>query len=93
MTRARGDVAAQDRVLQSLSYKNVLKRGYAVVRDDENRPVPQAAALASGMAISIEFADGQIGAITTEGGPAPTTKKRVVKAPTAGEPPKQGTLF
>lgn len=93
MTRARGDVAAQDRVLQSLSYKNVLKRGYAVVRDDENRPVSQAAALASGMPISIEFADGQIGAIMTEGGPAPTTKKRVVKAPAAGEPPKQGTLF
>jgi exodeoxyribonuclease VII large subunit len=94
LTRARGELVAQDRVLQSLSYKNVLKRGYAVIRDDENRPVSQAAALSAGMGISIEFADGRAGAITTEGGtPSAGVKKRPAKVSEAAAPPKQGSLF
>jgi exodeoxyribonuclease VII large subunit len=91
LTRARAELSAQDRVLQSLSYKNVLKRGYAVIRDEENRPVSQASALSAGMGIAIEFADGRVGAMTTEGGAAPSgTRKRAARA---GEPPKQGSLF
>jgi exodeoxyribonuclease VII large subunit len=91
LVRARGEVAAQDRVLQSLSYKNVLKRGYAVVRDEEDKPVSLAAALAGGAAISIEFADGRVDAMTTEGGvPPAAVKKRATKTM---EPPKQGSLF
>jgi exodeoxyribonuclease VII large subunit len=99
LVRARGEVAAQDRVLQSLSYKNVLKRGYAVVRDEEDKPVSLAAALAGGTAISIEFADGRIGAVTGEGGSEPSStppsaaRKRPPKAKVPGNPPKQGSLF
>ncbi|CCM74033.1 exodeoxyribonuclease VII large subunit [Rhizobium mesoamericanum] len=94
LTRARGELTAQDRVLQSLSYKNVLKRGYAVIRDDENKPVSQAAMLSSGMGISIEFADGHVGAVTTEAGTAPATpKKRAAKPQGEQVPPKQGSLF
>ena len=94
VTRARGELVAQDRVLQSLSYKNVLKRGYAVIRDDENRPISQAAMLSSGAGISIEFADGRVGAITTEGGEAPAgARKRSAKPSEPGTPPKQGSLF
>jgi exodeoxyribonuclease VII large subunit len=91
LARARAELAAQDRVLQSLSYKNVLKRGYAVIRDDENKPISQAAGLAAGTGVSIEFSDGRIGAITTEGGAPPSTgKKRATKPVDA---PKQGSLF
>jgi exodeoxyribonuclease VII large subunit len=91
LARARAALAAQDRVLQSLSYKNVLKRGYAVIRDEDNRPVSQAAGLSTGMGIAIEFADGRVGAVTTEGGAAPSgARKRPAKA---GDPPKQGSLF
>jgi exodeoxyribonuclease VII large subunit len=91
LTRARAELSAQDRILQSLSYKNVLKRGYAVIRDEDNRPVSQASALSAGMGIAIEFADGRVGAMTTEGGAAPSgARKRTVRA---GEPPKQGSLF
>ncbi|MBB3398383.1 exodeoxyribonuclease VII large subunit [Rhizobium sp. BK060] len=94
LTRARGELTAQDRVLQSLSYKNVLKRGYAVIRDDENRPVSQAAMLSSGAGISIEFADGRVGAVTTDGGPpSATQKKRAAKPQDEQAPPKQGSLF
>ncbi|AJC77559.1 exodeoxyribonuclease 7 large subunit [Rhizobium etli bv. phaseoli str. IE4803] len=91
LTRARAELSAQDRVLQSLSYKNVLKRGYAVIRDEDDRPVSQAAALSTGMGIAIEFADGRVGAMTTEGGAPPAgAKKRSAKL---AEPPKQGSLF
>ena len=89
--------------MQSLSYKNVLKRGYAVVRDEADRPVSLAAALATGAAISIEFADGRVDAVTGDSPAAPPPamppsdvppqKKRTVKPADAGDPPKQGSLF
>ncbi|PST23220.1 exodeoxyribonuclease VII large subunit [Rhizobium sp. JAB6] len=104
LTRARSELTAQERILQSLSYKNVLKRGYAVIRDEDGRPVSLAAALSTGAAISIEFADGRIGAVTGDDPitPSPSTplsstapsKKRVSKpAEPAAAPPKQGSLF
>lgn len=66
LSMAKGAIAAQDRMLQSLSYKNVLKRGYAVVRDEEDRPLSSAALISAGQAISLEFADGRVAA--TAGG-------------------------
>ncbi|MFS8046717.1 exodeoxyribonuclease VII large subunit [Rhizobium sp. BR 314] len=103
LTRARSELVAQERILQSLSYKNVLKRGYAVVRDEDDRPVSLAAALSTGAAISIEFADGRIGAVTGDAAiPPPSStppsgtspsKKRAVKPAEATAPPKQGSLF
>lgn len=48
-------------MLQSLSYKNVLQRGYAVIRDAGDRPVSRAVALGAGAAISIGFSDGHVG--------------------------------
>jgi exodeoxyribonuclease VII large subunit len=97
IAQARGVIVAQERVLKSLSYKNVLARGYAVIRDDENRPVASASALAAGAAISIEFADGNIDAVTGEGPPpsagGAVPRKRPPKGETLGDPPKQGSLF
>jgi exodeoxyribonuclease VII large subunit len=97
LVRARGELVAQDRVLQSLSYKNVLRRGYAVIRDELDKPVSTASALAAGTAISIEFSDGRVHAVTGEGGtaPSPSTppKKRAAKSTELVDPPKQGTLF
>jgi exodeoxyribonuclease VII large subunit len=93
--RRRSTIVAQDRILQSLSYRNVLKRGYALVRDATGAPVKAAAALSLNQAIAIEFADGSINAVTTEGGtptPPQPVKKRGEK-PAPVEPPKQGTLF
>ncbi|OED00129.1 exodeoxyribonuclease VII large subunit [Rhizobium sp. YK2] len=103
LTRARSELTAQERILQSLSYKNVLKRGYAVVRDEDDRPVSLAAALATGAAISIEFADGRIGAVTGDDASPPSSstplsgaapsKKRATKPAEPAAPPKQGSLF
>ncbi|MCO5732743.1 exodeoxyribonuclease VII large subunit [Rhizobium sp. SSA_523] len=105
MARHRATLAAQDRVLQSLSYKNVLKRGFAVIRGEDDQPLTRASAIATGQALSIEFADGRVAATAGEGsepavamGPAAalTPRKRTPKsAPEQGpeDGPKQGTLF
>lgn len=95
-SRRRSAVMAHDRILQSLSYRNVLKRGYALVRDDAGMPVREAAALSQGMAISLEFSDGSVSAVTGDSGSAPPQtaqlRKRVEK-PAPATPPKQGSLF
>lgn len=95
LRRRRSTIVAQDRILQSLSYRNVLKRGYALVRDETGVPVKAASSLSLNQAIAIEFADGSIDAVTTEGGaptpPQPVKKRAEKQAP--AEPPKQGSLF
>jgi exodeoxyribonuclease VII large subunit len=52
-------------LLESLSYHRVLERGYAVVRDAGGGAVSAAASLAAGDAVSIELADGRVGAQVT----------------------------
>ena len=92
LRRLKGALAAQDRVLQSLSYRNVLQRGFALVRDAAGEPVKQAAAVTAGMALSLEFADGRVSAVAGEEGapPTPAPKKRPVRPVV---PTKQGSLF
>ncbi|MHA7969417.1 exodeoxyribonuclease VII large subunit [Rhizobium sp. CAU 1783] len=80
----RATLSGHERMLQSLSYKNVLMRGYAVIRDAADRPVSRAAALSAGAAISIEFADGRLGAVTEGGDGTPSRPSSLPEAPTAG---------
>jgi len=49
--------------LDNLSYRRVLDRGYALVRDSTGGSVTAAAATSAGMAVSIEFHDGVAGAV------------------------------
>lgn len=100
--RARLDGLAK--LLAALSYRGVLARGYALVRDAAGLPVRAAAALASGQAIAVEFADGSVGAVVggtpaaapspapvpTE--PAPRPAVRAKRRPGSG-PSDQGSLF
>ncbi len=105
LTRNRGLISGQDRVLQSLSYKNVLKRGYAVIRDASDRPLTSAARIRAGQVLAVELADGRVQAIaegatspldakTNEAsGRKPAAPKAAPNAERAVEPPKQGSLF
>nr|CAD6427357.1 exodeoxyribonuclease VII large subunit [Rhizobium sp. Q54] len=100
LTKNRSLMGAQDRILQSLSYKNVLKRGYAVVRDAGGRPLTRAAAIGAGQALAIEWADGRVSAVAgaeaaTVPPPTPATEvpRKKPKPATVSEPPKQGSLF
>ncbi len=98
MAQNRSGLAAHERILQSLSYKNVLKRGYAVIRDEENRPLTRAAAVAPGAVISVEFADGEVSAVAGADAPAladtssAQVRKKSVK-PVSSNPGNQGSLF
>lgn len=89
--RRRALLQAQGRMLESLSYRNVLGRGYALVRDEEGHPVKGAAELGPGRAIAIEFADGTVDAVTGGGGAPP--RRKPAKPQEGDPPPRQGSLF
>jgi exodeoxyribonuclease VII large subunit len=86
-------------LLESLSFRRVLERGYAVVRDAGGKPVTVAAGLAAGDAVSVEFKDGAVGAEITGAmeptRPAQRSKNESKSGRTAektekAEKPKQG---
>ncbi|TPP09550.1 exodeoxyribonuclease VII large subunit [Rhizobium glycinendophyticum] len=101
LRRARQALVAQDRVLQSLSYTNVLARGYAVIRDADNRPLTRAGAVTYGQGIELQFADGRVKAVAGEDVPPPdpsavppTRAAPAQKPQRKSEPPAgQGSLF
>ena len=53
-------LAGAAKLLQSLSYKSVLSRGFAVVRDAKGQPLHAAAAIKPAQSLQIEFADGVV---------------------------------
>ena len=57
-----GRVETAARLLEGYSYRGVLARGYAVVRDERERPLTRAAEVKSGAALSLEFHDGRAAA-------------------------------
>ncbi|MCB4769910.1 exodeoxyribonuclease VII large subunit [Ancylobacter sp. Lp-2] len=57
------------KLMGALSYRGVLARGFALVRDADGQPLRSAAAIASGQRLDIEFADGHVGAVAGEGNP------------------------
>jgi exodeoxyribonuclease VII large subunit len=60
-------------LLNALSHRGVLARGFALVRDLAGRPLRQAAAVNAGMRLDIEFADGHVRA-AAEGSSAAADK-------------------
>ncbi|ESY64636.1 MULTISPECIES: exodeoxyribonuclease VII large subunit [Mesorhizobium] len=96
LERLRGRVVQADRLMATLSHKAVLARGFALVKDADGAVIKQAADVASGMALSLEFADGTADAVATSGAarpkPAakPSAKTSVAKTRERGN---QGSLF
>jgi exodeoxyribonuclease VII large subunit len=50
-------------LLNALSHRGVLARGFALVRDLDGRPLRQAAAVSAGMGLDIEFSDAHVRAL------------------------------
>jgi exodeoxyribonuclease VII large subunit len=74
--RRRQEVDTRDQLLEALSYRNVLARGFAVVRSG-GIPVRTIAAVAVGNPLDIEFHDGNIAATATSGArPRPVRPSR-----------------
>jgi exodeoxyribonuclease VII large subunit len=90
---ARRQLKACSDLLESLSYHRVLERGYAVVRDAGGKAVAASAALAAGDAVSIEFADGAVGAQVTGAGPARKPVEANEKPKPATPDRRQGRLL
>jgi exodeoxyribonuclease VII large subunit len=79
--RLAARVAHSGQLLSALSYRGVLARGFALVRDEAGHPLHAAADIGSGACMSIEFADGRVG-VTADG-------NQVVAAPEAAKPAPQ----
>jgi len=73
-------LGTQAKLLRSVSYKSVLDRGFALVRDAAGNPVLRAADAAAGTAIEIEFTDGTVGATVDGADTAPAKKPRAKPA-------------
>lgn len=84
-------------LLGTLSYRAVLARGFALVRDEDGAPVRAAASVTPGQRLGIEFADGtrfvrsEPQDDAAPGGKGPPKRKRPPRKP-AGAPPQQ-SLF
>ena len=71
-----------------MSYRGVLSRGFALVRDEEQRPLRRASDVKQAQRLEIEFADGKIGA-AAGGRVGPAAHSACAVAAPAGES-KQG---
>jgi exodeoxyribonuclease VII large subunit len=66
LKQQRRHLDACAKLLSSLSYQGVLKRGFALVRDAKGRSVRSARQVASGDRLDIELADGHVAAQAAE---------------------------
>ncbi len=102
MQRQQARIGHTGQLLAALSYKSVLTRGFALVRDEHGHAVRAAAAVGPGARLNLEFSDGRLSATADADRPAatpasqpkavasepkPATLKRVAK------PVDQGSLF
>ncbi|WP_051092899.1 exodeoxyribonuclease VII large subunit [Methylobacterium sp. 77] len=84
-------------LLGSLSYRAVLARGFALVRDEAGAPIRAASSTVPGQRLSLEFSDGTLLArteapdATAPGGAEPPKRKRQPRKP-ATTPPQQSSF-
>ncbi len=91
LERRKSALFTRTQLLGSLGYRQVLARGFALVRDAEGQPLRRAAEVAAGARLDLEFADGHRSAIAAD---APTRADQA--KPTVGPSSKkgaQGSLF
>jgi exodeoxyribonuclease VII large subunit len=85
LAEARQRLDALGRLLDGVSYRGALERGFALVRGSDGRVRRRAAQVTNGEALSLTFADGETGATASGVPPKPRPKGN----PRGG----QGSLF
>src|SRR5262249_34733648 len=75
LEQRRTMLAANAKLLTSLSYKSVLQRGYALIRNEVRIPLHEAAQIKPGQDLRIEFHDGEIAAHASGPQPGPKASK------------------
>lgn len=94
VTTLRHGLEASSKLLHSLGYRNVLGRGFALIRAADGTMVRQAAAVASGARLDLEFADGHVGATADALAVEQKTRQGKKKKPKPKPPSgSQGSLF
>ena len=61
------ELGGLDNLLNALSYREVLGRGFALVWGEAGRPIRSVSGAVSGERLEIEFADGKVPAVSTAG--------------------------
>jgi exodeoxyribonuclease VII large subunit len=100
MQRHQARIVHSGQLLAALSYRGVLARGFALVRDEQGLAVHAAAAIGPGAHLSIEFADGRVAATADSDRLAVSQPAKPVAAEPKASAPKrivkpvgQGSLF
>jgi exodeoxyribonuclease VII large subunit len=104
MQRLDARVAHSGQLLGALSYRGVLARGFALVRDQQGHAIRAAASIGPNAPLSIEFADGRVAATADADRPAAPSTPTDAPKPSAREakpvalkrvakPLDQGSLF
>ncbi len=102
--RWRNRLDNEAKLLTSLSYQSVLRRGFALVRDTDGRAIRSAAAITAGQRLHVEFGDGHVAADAVGDGSAakaprpqsastPPAKPRALLKRSDGGSGPQGSLF
>lgn len=87
-TERRQTLAQFGKLLETLSYRSVLARGYALVQDEKGDVVTEAASLKPGDAVRLSFADGEVGANVAG---APPVRRKVSRS--SSDDGSQESLF
>jgi exodeoxyribonuclease VII large subunit len=105
LQRLEARVAHSGQLLTALSYRSVLARGFALVRDEAGHPLHAAAQVGPAARMSIEFADGHVGATADADRPPAADEAKATPDKAAPREPKpaapkratkpadQGSLF
>lgn len=81
------------KLLDAYSYKGTLDRGFALVRDEAGTVIRSKSGAKSGQAVSLTFADGELGAVIA-GGATPKAPRKTSKPPKQKQSDKkQADLF
>jgi exodeoxyribonuclease VII large subunit len=103
LQRHEARIAHSGQLLAALSYRGVLARGFALVRDDAGQALRNASAVSPGARLTLEFADGRVAATAddnrlaaTSSGPTgsrPKSQPKPASGKRAAKPADQGNLF
>jgi len=101
LQRHQARIGHSGQLLAAVSYRGVLARGFALVRDDAGQALRSASAVDPGARLTLEFADGRVNATADNDdndrlaatSPGPKSQPRPAPARRTVKPGDQGNLF
>ncbi len=103
LQRLDARVTHSGQLLTALSYRSVLARGFALVRDEQGHAVRAAASIGPNAPLTIEFGDGRVGvtadadrppaATVPRDPPKPAREAKTTAPKRVAKPVDQGSLF